>query len=214
LIGAFHQPRLVLADLGVLDSLPRRELLAGYAEVVKYGLINDAEFFTWCEDNGAALIDGDQDARRHAVHQSCAAKSAIVGADERETGVRALLNLGHTFGHALEAEAGYDGRLLHGEAVAIGCVMAFEVSARMGLCDATDAERIHRHFETVGLPTNLAEVAGPAWTSERLIGHMTKDKKVDAGAINFVLARGIGEAFVTADVDMDAVAAVLTEACC
>jgi len=213
LIGAFHQPRLVLADLSVLESLPRRELLAGYAEVVKYGLINDAEFFAWCEDNGAALIEGNQDARRHAVHHSCAAKAAIVADDERETGVRALLNMGHTFGHALEAQAGYDERLMHGEAVAIGSVMAFEVSARMGLCDSSDTERIRRHFEAVGLPTNLAGIAEPSWTPERLIGHMTKDKKVDAGAIKFVLARGIGEAFITADVDMDAVAAVLTEAC-
>ena len=202
LVGAFHQPRLVLADLDALATLPRRELLAGYAEVVKYGLIDDPAFFAWLERNGSALIDGDAELRRHAVMTSCRAKAAIVARDETETGDRALLNLGHTFAHALEAEVGYDGALLHGEAVAIGMVLAFELSERLGLAPAGEADRIRRHFDAVGLPTDIHRAAGQRrFDAARLIQHMRKDKKVSGGRITFILARGIGRAFVARDVD-------------
>ncbi len=200
LIGAFHQPRLVLADLGTLDTLPRRQLLSGYAEVVKYGLINDTAFFDWLESNGSALLDGDKAAQRHAVLTSCTAKAAIVAEDEHEHGRRALLNLGHTFGHALEAETGYGDRLLHGEAVAIGMVMAFEFSARLGLCPEAHSQRLIDHLQKVGLPTDLTGLKTPSWTAERLIGYMGLDKKTEDGALVFILARGIGEAFVSRDV--------------
>jgi 3-dehydroquinate synthase len=212
LVGSFHQPRLVLADLGVLDTLPRRELLAGYAEIVKYGLLGDAPFFDWLEAHGPALIAGDRDLRREAVRRSCAAKAAIVAADEREGGRRALLNLGHTFGHALEAELGYDDRLLHGEAVAIGMVMAFALSARLGHCTAEDAARVRRHLETVGLPTRPPACQGVAWEPGRLIRHMGRDKKVAAGRITFVLAAGIGRAFTSRAVPEEALAATLAQA--
>jgi 3-dehydroquinate synthase len=211
LVGTFHQPRLVLADLAVLDSLPRRELLAGYAEVVKYGLLGDAGFFAWLEQHGASLIAGDRARRQHAVLTSCAAKAAIVAADEREAGRRALLNFGHTFGHALEAECGYSDELLHGEAVAIGMVMAFALSARLGLCPAAEAARVTRHLRAIGLPTQPPTGAGRRWPADRLIAHMQRDKKVAGGRIAFVLARGIGQAFVASDVPLDAVAALLKE---
>ncbi len=210
LVGSFHQPRLVLADTEVLSTLPKRELLAGYAEVVKYGLINDPEFFQWLEDHGLAVIEDDPAARRHAVLTSCAAKAAIVAEDEREAGARTLLNLGHTFGHALEAELGYDDRLLHGEAVAIGLVLAFDLSAGLGLCPAADAAAVRRHLAAVGLPTDLESVPGVVWSADALIDHMGRDKKVRDGKVSFVLVRGIGKAFVTADVDLDDVAALLT----
>ena len=200
LVGAFYQPRLVLADTETLDTLPRRELLAGYAEVVKYGLLGDAGFFEWLEANGRALLGGDQALRRQAVLTSCRAKADIVAADERESGQRALLNLGHTFGHALEAECGYEGRLLHGEAVAIGMVMAFELSAELGLCPAEDAARAARHLSAAGLPTRPSEVTGAAFRAERLLEHMSRDKKVREGRITFVLARGIGRAFLSDEV--------------
>jgi 3-dehydroquinate synthase len=212
LVGAFHQPRLVLADLDALATLPRREIRAGYAEVVKYGLLGDEPFFAWLEDHGAALIDGDIAARRHAVAVSCAAKARIVGEDEREAGQRALLNLGHTFGHALEAECGYGDELLHGEAVAIGMVMAFELSARLGLCPAADAARVARHLASVGLPTGLEAIDGRRFAAERLIEHMQRDKKVSQGRIAFVLTRGIGQAFVAKDVALDQVRDMLAEA--
>jgi 3-dehydroquinate synthase len=205
LVGTFYQPRLVLADTGVLDTLDRRELLAGYAEVVKYGLIDDPEFFQWLEANGRAVLDGDADARRHAVVTCCAAKAKIVAGDERETGRRALLNLGHTFGHALEAECGYDGGLLHGEAVAIGIVLAFDMSAALGLCPAEDASRVRRHFADIGLPTGLDAIGPRPWDAARLVDHMRHDKKVSGGRINFVLVRGIGQAFLSDDVATDAV---------
>ncbi|MBI3708191.1 MAG: 3-dehydroquinate synthase [Proteobacteria bacterium] len=208
LIGAFYQPRLVLADLDSLASLPQRELLAGYAEMVKYGLIDDPALFAWLEANGKALVAGDLAARQHAVTLSCAAKARIVAADEREDGVRALLNLGHTFGHALEAAIGYDDRLLHGEAVAIGLVLAFELSVRLGLCPAADAARLRRHLAVVGLPTAVPR--GP-WTTDRLVELMHQDKKVSAGRVTFVLARGIGRAFVARDVDLAAVRALLDQ---
>lgn len=209
LVGCFHQPRLVLADIDALATLPRRQLLAGYAEVVKYGLLGDAPLFAWLEKNGAALLAGDPDLRREAVARSCAAKAAIVADDERETGRRALLNLGHTFGHALEAECGYSDQLLHGEAVAIGMAMAFELSAELGLCPRADAARAIRHMAAVGLPTSLAAIGRPSWNVERLIEHMRHDKKVAAGRIAFVLVRGIGEAFVATDVALDDVRRLL-----
>ena len=202
LVGAFHQPRLVLADIDALATLPRRQLLAGYAEVVKYGLIGDAAFFAWLEGHGADLIEGDPAARRHAVVTACAAKAAVVAADEREAGARALLNLGHTFGHALEAECGYSDELLHGEAVAIGMVMAFDLSARLGLCPLEDAARVSRHLAAVGLPTALAALGGRVWDAGRLIDHMLGDKKARDGTVGFVLVRGIGRAFVARDVEL------------
>jgi 3-dehydroquinate synthase len=211
LVGSFHQPRLVLADLDTLATLPRRQLLAGYAEVVKYGLIGEAEFFAWLEGHGAALIDGDIAARRRAVATSCAAKARVVALDEREGGLRALLNLGHTFGHALEAECGYGDELLHGEAVAIGMVLAFDLSARLGLCEAADAARVARHLASVGLPTGLDGVPGRSFATERLIEHMGRDKKVANGRVAFILARGIGQAFIASDVALEDVSALLTE---
>ncbi|MGH6933264.1 MAG: 3-dehydroquinate synthase [Dongiaceae bacterium] len=201
LVGAFHQPRLVLADIDTLTTLPRRELLAGYAEVVKYGLIDNPTFFAWLEDHGAALIDGDETARQHAVKVACESKARIVAADEREGGVRALLNLGHTFAHALEAECGFGDELLHGEAVAIGLVMAFDLSARLGLCSAADAARVERHLGAIGLPTEPTSIAGRVWDPTRLMDHMRHDKKVRDGKITFVLARAIGQAFIARDVD-------------
>ena len=212
LVGSFYQPRLVLADTATLDTLPRRELLAGYAEVVKYGLIGDPAFFSWLETNGADLIDGDEAARRHAIAVSCRAKAEIVAADEREAGARALLNLGHTFGHALEAECGYSDELLHGEAVAIGMVMAFDLSAQLGLSPIEDAARVQRHLASVGLPTSPGWIEGRDWSAARLIEHMQRDKKVTDGRIGFVLARGIGKAFFPAHVEMDEISALLETA--
>ncbi len=212
LVGSFHQPRLVLADIDTLATLPRRQVLAGYAEIVKYGLIGDAAFFAWLEDHGSALRDGDEAARQHAVKVSCAAKARIVAADERESGARALLNLGHTFAHALEAECGYSDELLHGEAVAIGLVMAFDLSARLGLCSSEEAARVERHLAAVGLPTEPTAIAGRVWDIERLIDHMRRDKKVQGGRITFVLARGIGQAFVARDVDLKEVSGLLEQA--
>ncbi|HLF58596.1 MAG TPA: 3-dehydroquinate synthase [Alphaproteobacteria bacterium] len=211
LAGAVHQPRLVLADVTVLDTLPRRELLAGYAEIVKYGLIRDAQFFAWLEGHGARLRDGDVPARIKAVVTSCAAKARIVAADEREMGDRALLNFGHTFGHALEAETGYSDELLHGEAVAIGMIMALDLSRNLGLCPAEDALRARRHFEKIGLPVAL-NTRGRKWGVASLLAHMRHDKKVRDGKVRFVLTRGLGKAFVGADVDMQAVVQVLERA--
>jgi len=210
LIGAFHQPGLVLADTDTLTTLPRRDLLAGYAEVAKYGLLGDAAFWTWLEANGNRLLDGDPEARAHAIAVSCRAKAAIVAADEREAGQRALLNLGHTFGHALEAECGYGDALLHGEAVAVGQVLAFDLSHRLGLCPAGDAARVRAHLETVGLPVRPDPTR--TWDVDRLLGHMARDKKVRDGRITFVLARGIGNAHLQDDVPAEAVRACLSAA--
>ncbi len=216
LVGAFYQPRLVVADTDVLDTLPRRELLAGYAEVAKYGLIDDAPFWDWCEKNGAALLSGDADKRTYAIEQSCLAKARIVAADERETtDLRALLNLGHTFGHALEAETGFGPDLLHGEAVGAGMAMAFDLSAELGLCPAADAARVRAHFEAVGLPMRLRSIGGDnrrTWDASRLIKHMRGDKKAEGGRLTFILARGIGKAFVTREVDETAVRRLLDKA--
>lgn len=211
LIGAFHQPSLVLADTRALKTLPARQLRAGYAEIVKYGLIDSPGFFAWLEDNGAALLAGDAKAQAHAVRESCRRKAAIVAADETETsGARALLNLGHTFGHALEAELGFSESLLHGEAVAIGCVLAFGYSARLGLCDGEEAVRVRRHLAGHGLPVH-PRAAGIACDGARLVGHMMQDKKRDAGRLPFVLARGIGRAYLEKSVALDSVAAYLDD---
>lgn len=212
LVGAFYQPRMVLADTGILDSLPRRELLAGYAEVVKYGALGDLPFFEWLERHGVALIDGDREARAEAVARSCAAKAAIVAQDEREGGLRALLNLGHTFGHALESRLGYGPDLLHGEAVAMGMAMAFSLSVRMGLCHGQDAERLNRHMSAVGLRLKPTEIPGVIWETDDLIKRMFKDKKVEAGRITFILARGLGNAFITSDVGEAELRATLDDA--
>ena len=210
LVGAFHQPGLVVIDTSVLDTLPRREVLAGYAEVVKYGLIRDPGFFDWLESNGAGVLAGDPEARRIAVVESCKAKARIVVADERETGDRALLNFGHTFGHALEAEAGYGGGVLHGEAVSIGMILALDLSRRMGLCPGQDVDRARRHFASVGLPMDIASIDGSKnWSAAALINHMRHDKKVLAGRMRFILANAIGDAFVTADVDEGEVSRIL-----
>jgi len=217
LVGAFHQPLLVLCDTGVLATLPLRERRAGYAEVVKYGLIDDAAFFAWCEAHGAALLGGDAEAIAEAVRACCAAKARVVADDERETrqdGGRALLNLGHTFGHALEAEIGYDGaRLLHGEAVAVGLGLAFSLSARLGLCAAEDAARVRGHLAASGLPADLS-MLNRRFSAARLIGHMRKDKKAEAGRLTFILARGIGAAFASRDVPEEEVAALLADEGC
>ncbi len=212
LIGSFYQPRLVLADTDTLSTLPQREYLAGYAEVVKYGLIRDAAFFAWLEDHGAAMRGRDPAALRHAVVTSCGHKAAIVAADEREAGERTLLNLGHTFAHALEVETGYGTELLHGEAVAIGMVMAFELSARLGLCPVEDVERARRHLADMGLPTGLRGVGGRTWDPAALLGHMRQDKKVRDGKVTFVLTRGIGKAFLARDVRPEDVEGLLNDA--
>jgi len=211
LIGAFHQPRLVLADIGTLATLPRRQVLAGYAEVVKYGLINDPAFFLWLEEHGRALVDGNEAHRLEAVATSVKAKADIVARDERETGDRALLNLGHTFAHALEAEIGFGDALLHGEAVAAGIGLAFTLSARLGLCPPADAERVRRHFAAVGLPARLKGLLERSWNPDALLGHMRHDKKVRDQNIRFVLVRGIGKAFVSDGVDPATVAAMLAD---
>ena len=209
LVGAFHQPALVIADPAALDTLPQRDVRAGYAEVVKYGLIDDADFFFWCEANATALLAGDPAAREHAIAHSVAAKARIVAADEKETaGVRALLNLGHTFGHALEAETGFSDRLLHGEGVALGMVLAARYSARIGLMSGQDAERIAAHIATVGLPASLSAL-GLDCDGMRLKDHMLHDKKMDAGTLPFLLMRGIGQTFLAKDVDLADVATFL-----
>jgi 3-dehydroquinate synthase len=205
LVGAFHQPAAVLIDPECLDTLPPRQLRAGYAEVVKYGLLGDADFFAWCERNGEAVLVGDPAARQRAIATSVAAKARIVGEDERETmGRRALLNLGHTFGHALEAETGFSDDLLHGEAVSLGMALAFRFSAERGLCSAADAERVAAHLAAAGLPTRLAD-AGIEADAARLVGHMAHDKKASGGRLPFILVHGIGEAFVDDRVEMEEV---------
>ena len=205
LIGAFHQPRAVLADLDVLATLPQREVRAGYAEVLKYGLLGDAAFFAWLEANGEAVLSLDTAALTHAVARAVEMKAEIVIEDERETGRRALLNLGHTFAHALESETGFGEALLHGEAVGIGCALAFRLSATLGLCAPEDAARAEAAIARAGLPTRLHALAGAPFGAARLLDHMAQDKKAQRGALVFVLARAIGDAFVARDVDRDAV---------
>ncbi len=200
LVGAFHQPVLVIADTALLDTLPSREFRAGYAEVAKYGLLGDAAFFAWLEANWQDVFAGGP-AREHAIATSCRAKAGIVSRDERETGERMLLNLGHTFGHALEAAAGFSDRLLHGEAIAIGMAMAFEFSARRGLLPPAEAERAVRHLAAVGLPTHVSQVNGGVPDADRLMDLIAQDKKVKRGTLTFILARAIGQAFIARDVD-------------
>jgi 3-dehydroquinate synthase len=212
LIGAFYQPRLVLADTDVLATLPRRELLAGYAETVKYGLIRDAEFFAWCERQGNALCALQPDPLRYAIVTSCRMKAAVVAADEREEGDRALLNFGHTFGHALESETGFSSRLLHGEAVALGMMLAFDFAVRLGIAAAAEGERVRRHFAETGLPTRLADVGLAGVPAERLLAHMGKDKKVRDGKITLILPHRIGDAFVMKDAPTDELRAFLAAA--
>ncbi|KIC19261.1 3-dehydroquinate synthase [Leisingera sp. ANG-DT] len=212
LIGAFHQPSLVLADTSVLETLTARDFLSGYGEVVKYGLLGDAEFFAWLEQNGPALAAGDVAARVEAVARSVQMKADIVVRDETEQGDRALLNLGHTFCHALEAATGYSDRLLHGEGVAIGCALAFELSSKLGLCSQEDPSRVRAHLKAMGMKTDLADIPGDLPGAEALLDLMGQDKKVVAGQLRFILARGIGEAFVTGDVPPDAVLEVLRSA--
>jgi 3-dehydroquinate synthase len=201
LVGAFHQPRLVLADLDVLGTLPDREMRAGYAEVLKYGLLGDAAFFAWLESNGGAVLARAPDALAHAVERSVEMKAEIVIADEREAGRRALLNLGHTFAHALEAETGYGEALLHGEAVGLGSAMAFRYSAAAGLCGAQDAERAVAAVVAAGLPARLSDLGGRRFAADDLLRHMAQDKKAEGGRLTFILARRAGEAFVARDVD-------------
>lgn len=211
LVGAFHQPSLVLADLGVLATLPPREMGAGYAEVIKYGILGDPEFFAWCEANGAKVMEGDAQALEYAVSASVAAKARIVAEDERETtGTRALLNLGHTFGHALEAQTGFGERLLHGEAVALGMVLAARYSARRGYITDGDAARITRAIASAGLATEIAGL-GLNCSGQHLAQHMLHDKKMDAGTLPFVLLHGIGKAFLDKHVALDDIAAFLAE---
>jgi 3-dehydroquinate synthase len=209
LVGAFHQPLAVVVDTSALDTLPEREVLAGYAEVAKYGLLGDEALFAWLEGGGgAAVVAGDPAARARAVEASCRMKADVVARDETEAGDRALLNFGHTFGHALEAHAGFDGRLLHGEAVAIGMVQAFRLSERLGHCAAGAADRVAAHLAAVGLPVRPSD-RGLSPTPDELLAHMAKDKKADGGRLAFVLARGIGRAFVARGVDPADVRAVL-----
>ncbi|WP_299827321.1 3-dehydroquinate synthase [uncultured Roseobacter sp.] len=211
LIGAFHQPSLVLADTDVLGTLTPRDFLAGYGEVVKYGLLGDAAFFAWLEAQGPALAAGDMAARVEAVRWSVQMKADIVTRDETEQGDRALLNLGHTFGHALEAATGYSDRLLHGEGVAIGCALAFELSARMGLCSQEDPSRVRAHLKEMGMKTDLADIPGELPDAEALVQLMAQDKKVVQGTLRFILTRGIGQAFITSDVPGEMVRGVLQD---
>lgn len=211
LIGAFHQPSLVLADIAVLDTLPPRDFLAGYGEVVKYGLLGDAAFFDWLEANGPALAAGDRELRTDAVERSVQMKADIVARDETEQGDRALLNLGHTFCHALEAATGYSDRLLHGEGVAVGCALAFELSARMGLCAQEDPSRVRAHLRAMGMATDPTDIAGELPDANGLIALMGQDKKVIDGRLRFVLARGIGDAFVTDAVERETLKTMLED---
>jgi 3-dehydroquinate synthase len=210
LIGAFHQPVLVIADTALLDTLSEREFRAGYAEVMKFGLLGDAAFFTWLESNWQDLFAGGP-AREHAIAICCRGKAGVVSRDERENGERALLNLGHTFGHAFEAGAGFSQRLLHGEAVALGCTMAFQFSARKGLSSAADATRVRAHLDAVGLPTQVKQVQGGVPGVDALMDLIGQDKKVKRGKLTFILVRGIGQAFVAGDVDPTDVRSFLAE---
>ena len=211
LVGAFYQPSLVLADTEILSTLTERDFLAGYGEVVKYGLLGDAAFFDWLEQNGPRAAAGDMDARVYAVERSVQMKADIVLRDEKEHGDRALLNLGHTFCHALENATGYSDRLLHGEGVAIGCALAFELSSRLGLCSQEEPSRVRAHLKAMGMKTDMADIPGELPSAEVLLDLMGQDKKVVDGTLRFILARGIGDAFVTSDVPKDAVLGLLRD---
>ncbi len=210
LVGSFYQPKIVLADTSLLKTLPMRQMLAGYAEVVKYGLINNPEFFTWLEQNLFLIKKKDPAALQHIVKTSCEAKAEIVRRDEKESGERALLNLGHTFAHALELATGYSSKLLHGEAVSIGMVLAFRFSAHLGLCPEKEAARAERHLSSAGLPTKLQN-AKIKLRAAKLISYMKKDKKVSDGKMIFILARGIGKSFISKDVKKKDLAEFLNE---
>ena len=210
LVGSFYQPSLVAIDTQVLQTLPPRQLFAGYAEVVKYGLIKDCSFFDWLELNGKKVLGGDKLAQQFAIFTSCRIKAEIVEADEKEQDLRAILNFGHTFGHALEAEAGYDGNLLHGEAVSIGMVMAIELSKNLGYLSGQDAGRATKYIRNIGLPTNIKSIEGSTpWNPDGLMQHMQHDKKVSNGQLRFVLLKGIGEAYLTADVEKKEVYSII-----
>jgi 3-dehydroquinate synthase len=204
LVGAFHQPLLVVADTAVLDTLPRRQFRAGYAEVAKYGVLGDAAFFAWLESNHAAISSGGA-AREHAIATSCRAKAAIVARDERETGERALLNLGHTFGHALEVATGFSDRLFHGEGVAVGMVLAAEFSAQLGMISSSEAARVQHHLADAGLPTHLQDIAGFSQEglpdADALMTLMAQDKKVKRGRLTFILLEALGRAVIAPDVE-------------
>ncbi len=210
LVGSFYQPLAVISDLDTLATLPAREMAAGYAEVVKYGLIADPVFYQWCLQNGAALVKGDKALLEKAVGKSCAMKAAIVGADEKESAGRALLNFGHTFGHALEAEAGYSDTLLHGEAVAIGMVMGCALSQKMGLIDAAVGEQLAAHLKSVGLPAGPRDI-DRTWNVERICAHFLSDKKAEDGALTFIVLDAIGKARVAKHVDPALAQAVVEE---
>ena len=212
LVGAFHQPSLVLADIDLLSTLAPRDFLAGYGEVVKYGLLGDAAFFDWLEENAPAMAAGDLALREEAVRWSVQMKADIVARDETEQGDRALLNLGHTFCHVLEAATGYSDRLLHGEGVAIGCALAAELSARLGLCPQEEPSRIRAHLAEMGMKRDLADIEGDLPDADALLALMAQDKKVLEGQLRFILMRGIGTSFVTSDVPPDAVKTLLNEA--
>jgi 3-dehydroquinate synthase len=212
LVGAFHQPSLVLADIDLLSTLSRRDFLSGYGEVVKYGLLGDATFFDWLEGHARGMVAGDRAAQQKAVLRSVQMKADIVARDETEEGDRALLNLGHTFCHALEKATGYSDRLLHGEGVAIGCALAFELSQRLGLCSQEAPSRVRAHLHNLGMKVSLADIPGDLPGADVLLSYMAQDKKVIDGRLRFILARGIGQAFVADDVPADVVAAVLIDA--
>ncbi len=209
LVGAFHQPILVLSDVEVLNTLQKRDFMSGYGEVVKYGLLGSEDFFVWLEKNGSALVTGDITARLEAVRMSCQIKVDIVAKDETEQGDRALLNLGHTFSHALEAATGYSNRLMHGEGVAIGCVLAFELSARLGLCPQEAPSRVRAHLQKMGMKTEIADIKGSLPAAAELLLIMAQDKKVVGGKLNFVLVNDIGKSFMTSDIDKDTILSVL-----
>lgn len=211
LVGAFHQPSLVIADVDTLASMDRRHLLAGYAEVAKYGFIGDREFFEWLESHGRGIVEGDEEARSQAVRRSVKMKADIVAGDETEWGDRALLNFGHTFCHALEAATGYSERLLHGEGVSVGCALAFELSVALELCAAQDADRAKAHLGEMGMKTSISQIPGELPDADGLVALMAQDKKVLDGRLRFILSKGIGSAFVADDVPLDALKAILRE---
>jgi len=211
LVGVFHQPKIVIADTDVLGTLPKRQLLAGYAEVMKAGALGDADYFAWLEANAIHALNGEPDAIVHTVAHACRMKAGIVERDEHERkGERALLNLGHTFGHALETATGFSDRLLHGEGVAIGTALAFQLSVKLGLCPPQDAARVMAHLKAVGLLSSIADIPGERPSPDVLLAAMAHDKKIKDGKLIFILARGIGQAFVTGDVPVEKVREVLT----
>lgn len=209
MIGTFHQPAAVICDMDTLATLPQRDILAGYAEIIKYALIDDPSFFIWLESNGKRVCEKDPEALARAVATACRKKAEIVSEDEKERGRRMILNLGHTFGHALEAATGYDGRLVHGEAVAIGTALAFRLSVRMGLCAEKDADRVIRHLKDIGLPTRIDMIPPPLFGIKEIMDYMVHDKKASLGRVVFILSRGIGSCFVTDNVQKADLEAVL-----